>query len=118
MRSPLTNEQVVQEWAARCARFDRELSTAVLRGLGVMLVAALPLLIPGMDPAGYGIFLVFFGIAGAWGIWLSHTAMLMCPRCNEPPVPISRYRHPRRARGCEHCGCQLHGTRGLRRGRR
>jgi hypothetical protein len=73
-----------------------------------MLVAALPLLIPGMDPAGYGIFLAVLGACAAWGIWLSHTAMLMCPRCGEPPVPISQTSQPRHARACDHCGCQLH----------
>jgi hypothetical protein len=34
-------------------------------------------------------------------------SILMCPHCNEPPQPVGKYTHPRRAIFCGHCDCQL-----------
>ena len=104
--APLTNEQVVREWSARCARFDRELPRGILRGLGFLAVAALPLLVPEVA-AGYAMFLMALCLCVAWGLWMEHSAILMCPRCGEPPASMSQYLHPRRAQACGHCGCPL-----------
>ena len=109
VRTGLPLEKVAETWSALCARYDREMRSALCWVAAVVLVGVLfglyrcapvPALLVSAALAvvfAHGILRIFLG------------AILMCPICTEPPAAFGKYSHPRRARRCEHCGCELAG---------
>lgn len=106
-RPAVVDQRVAAQWRDLCARYDRDMHKSLVGMSIVAAVFVLGAVLLGVDLASIVLLLGFGSVIsfGALRIFLAST--LMCPKCNDPPQPIGRSTHPRRARFCDECGCTL-----------
>jgi len=103
----ITSLEIVKIWHDRCTAYDRDLRKYMLR----VVVAAATFLVAvatfGQSPLRFVVLVLFAVLFSYFVLRIFLACTLMCPKCNDPPEPIGRYSHPRRAIVCEHCGSSL-----------
>ena len=104
--SAISDPKVLSTWREQCDRYDQALRKNMARALVAAGICTIALLGFGASPA-YIPLLIFGCIFYFFVLRIFWASILMCPRCNEPPQPVGKYTHPRRAIVCDHCASNL-----------